>query len=72
MDAPCSRNPGLRQPGLPVHRYEGDTAADQRPAAAAGYRFADAGYGYGGDLDAVHRISRPLELLQLSLRDSPW
>ncbi|MEI8250925.1 MAG: HAD hydrolase-like protein [Synechococcus sp. ELA057] len=54
----------LRQPGLPVHCYVGDTAGDQRAAAEAGYGFIAAGYGYGGDLDAVHRISSPLDLLQ--------
>jgi len=72
VDAPCSRNPVLHQPGLPVHGYVGDTVADQRAAAAACYRFAAVSYGYGGDLDAVHRISSPLELLQLSLCDLPW
>ena len=58
----------LIQPGLPVHWYVGDTAGDQRAAEEAGYRFAAASYGYGGDLDAVHRISRPLELLELTLQ----
>ncbi len=55
-----------------MHWYVGGTAGDQRAAAAAGYRFVAAGYGYGGDLDAVHRISSPLELLQLSLSGLPW
>lgn len=41
-------------------------------AAAAGYRFVAAGYGYGGDLDAVDRIKSPLELLHLSLNGLPW
>jgi len=59
----------LRQPALPVHWYVGDTAGDQRAAAEAGYRFAAAGYGYGGDLDAVDRIKSPLALLDLALQD---
>ena len=59
----------LRQPGLPVHCYVGDTSGDQRAAAEAGYRFVAAGYGYGGGFDAVDRINSPLELLQLTLQD---
>ena len=55
----------LRQPGLPVHWYVGDTAGDQRAAAAAGYRFVAAGYGYGSDLAAAHHLQAPLELLHV-------
>ena len=55
----------LRQPGLPVHGYVGDTAGDQRPAAEAGYHFIAAGYGYGSDLVAAHQLQKPLELLRV-------
>ncbi len=55
----------LRQPGLPVHGYVGDTAGDQRAAAEAGYRFIAAGYGYGGDLVAAHHLQTPLDLLRV-------
>lgn len=55
----------LRQPGLPVHGYVGDTAGDQRAAAEAGYRFIAAGYGYGSDLVAAHHLQAPLELLRV-------
>lgn len=55
----------LRQPGLPVHGYVGDTAGDQRPAAEAGYHFIAAGYGYGSDLVAAHQLQTPLELLRV-------
>ena len=55
----------LRQPGLPVHGYVGDTAGDQRAAAEAGYHFIAAGYGYGGDLVAGHHLQTPLDLLRI-------
>ena len=55
----------LRQPALPVHWYVGDTAGDQRAAAAAGYHFAGAGYGYDLDLVAAHHLQAPLDLLPI-------
>jgi phosphoglycolate phosphatase len=55
----------LRQPGLAVHGYVGDTAGDQLAAAEAGYRFIAAGYGYGSDLVADDHLQTPLELLRV-------
>ncbi len=53
----------LRRGGVPQHWYVGDTEADQRAAAAAGFRFVAATYGYGDCPVADARISAPLELL---------
>lgn len=53
----------LRRDGVPQHWYVGDTEADQRAAAAAGFRFVAATYGYGECPLADARISEPLQLL---------
>ncbi len=55
----------LRRDEVAQHWYVGDTEADQKAAAVAGFRFVAATYGYGQCPVADARMNRPLQLLEV-------